>query len=131
MEQMVAFNTHTKGNILDLVLTNIPDRISDVRDEGRLGQSDHTMLVVEVSVNAAAAPTNTAQRPDWSRADWNKARQQHRDRAWKSEIGGHPIRRYSSCLSGAFLHPVMGRLVFINQFNYVLEHFLLPRFAVV
>jgi hypothetical protein len=44
------------------------------------------MLVVEVSVNAAAAPTNTSQRPDWSRADWNKARQQLRDRAWKSEI---------------------------------------------
>jgi hypothetical protein len=79
MEQMVAFNTHIKGNTLDLVLNNILNRVTEVRDEGRLGQSDHTMLVIEVSVNAAA-PDTTQQRPDWARADW--------DRAWREEIKG-------------------------------------------
>jgi hypothetical protein len=52
MEQMVSFNTHLKGNTLDLVLTNIPERITEIREEGRLGQSDHAMMVIEVSVNA-------------------------------------------------------------------------------
>jgi hypothetical protein len=37
------------------------------------------MLVIEVSVNAAA-PDTTQQRPDWARADW--------DRAWREEIKG-------------------------------------------
>jgi hypothetical protein len=85
MEQMVTFDTHTKGNTLDLVLTNIPDRVTEIRDEGRLGQSDHTMLVIEVIVNAAA-PETTQQRPDWSKADWDKARGQLKDRSWREEI---------------------------------------------
>jgi hypothetical protein len=49
-EQMVDFSTHTRGNILDLVLTDVPDRISEVREEGRLGNSDHSILVIEVKV---------------------------------------------------------------------------------
>jgi hypothetical protein len=28
MEQMVAFDTHIKGNTLDLVFTNIPNRVT-------------------------------------------------------------------------------------------------------
>jgi hypothetical protein len=87
MEQMVTFATHTKGNILDLVLTNIPDRISEVREEGRLGQSDHTMIVIEVSVNATA-PETVQDRPDWARADWDKARLMLKDRRWRREIEG-------------------------------------------
>jgi hypothetical protein len=37
------------------------------------------MLVIEVSVNAAA-PETIQQRPDLSREDWDKARGQLRDR---------------------------------------------------
>ena len=50
MTQMVEFVTHTKGNTLDLVLTNIPERITDVQDVGRLGRSDHVMIMTKVSV---------------------------------------------------------------------------------
>jgi Endonuclease-reverse transcriptase len=85
MEQMVEFDTHLKGNILDLVLTNMPERIMEVREEGRLGQSDHTMLVVEVSVNAAK--TDTVQmRQDWAKADWDRARAMLRERRWRDEV---------------------------------------------
>ena len=38
MSQLVEFSTQVKGNILDLVLTNMPERISEVREEGRLGK---------------------------------------------------------------------------------------------
>jgi Endonuclease-reverse transcriptase len=46
LEQLVTFPTHDRGNILDLVLTNIPDEIEEVENAGKLGSSDHTMLLV-------------------------------------------------------------------------------------
>ena len=45
MTQMVEFSTLVRGNILDLVITNMPERIQELREEGRLGKSDHVMIV--------------------------------------------------------------------------------------
>jgi hypothetical protein len=50
MAQLVDFPTHIKGNVLDLVITNMPERVLEVREEGRLGRSNHSTLVVELSV---------------------------------------------------------------------------------
>jgi hypothetical protein len=41
MEQLVRFSTHSKGNTLDLVITNCPERVVSISNEGRLGKSDH------------------------------------------------------------------------------------------
>ena len=68
MSQMVDFSTQVKGNILDLVITNMPERIQEVREEGRLGRSDHNMIVVEISVGKLAREEQHA-RPDWRKAD--------------------------------------------------------------
>jgi hypothetical protein len=38
LQQLVSFPTHIKGNILDLVITNCPERVVDVSDVGRLGK---------------------------------------------------------------------------------------------
>jgi hypothetical protein len=46
LQQMVSFPTHTKGNILDLVITNCAERVIDIEDMGRLGRSDHCMICV-------------------------------------------------------------------------------------
>ncbi len=48
MEQLVSFPTQVKGNILDLIVTNIPERIDDISEHGRLGRSDHTIIVAKV-----------------------------------------------------------------------------------
>jgi hypothetical protein len=48
MEQLVTFSTHTRGNTLDLVLTDMPERIHTVSDEGRLGASDHSLIMISV-----------------------------------------------------------------------------------
>jgi len=50
MQQMIDFPTQVKGNTLDLVITNIPERIEEVYDAGRLGKSDHVMVVTKISV---------------------------------------------------------------------------------
>jgi hypothetical protein len=52
-EQLVSFPTHTKGNILDLVLSNCPEKKLDIEDVGRLGRSDHCMLKVVIEFNRA------------------------------------------------------------------------------
>jgi Reverse transcriptase (RNA-dependent DNA polymerase)/Endonuclease-reverse transcriptase len=87
-EQLVEFSTHTRGNILDLVLTNIPDRISEVREEGHLGNSDHTTIIVEVKVGSGSAPEMTQARPDWARADWDKMREMTSQWNWRDELRG-------------------------------------------
>jgi len=73
MEQMVNFSTQVKGNCLDLVLTNIPERIYEVSEAGRLGSSDHEMLCITLIMDMRAEGTK---RPavNWKRADWPSMR---------------------------------------------------------
>ena len=74
MTQLVTFSTHNKGNILDLVITNIPERITEVYEGGRLGRSDHSAIVCRVNIKQGLEKDHTAQL-DWRRADWSKMRE--------------------------------------------------------
>jgi len=66
---LVEFSTQVKGNCLDLVLTNIPERISDISEAGRLGSSDHDMLSITISMDTkASGPRKSAL--NWKQADW-------------------------------------------------------------
>ena len=49
MEQLVDFPTHIKGNCLDLLITNIPGKVKEVCEMGRLGKSDH--VIMQISLN--------------------------------------------------------------------------------
>ena len=69
MEQLVDFPTHTRGNILDVVLTNVPERIFDVEDVGRLGKSDHCMLSTKVNI-ANKETVKYSPRQNWAKANW-------------------------------------------------------------
>jgi Reverse transcriptase (RNA-dependent DNA polymerase)/Endonuclease-reverse transcriptase len=48
LEQLVDFATHNKGNRLDLVFTNCSDKVISVTDEGCIGKSDHTMILLKI-----------------------------------------------------------------------------------
>ncbi len=48
MEQLFTFPTQVRGNTLDLVLTNIPELITEVSKDERLGSSNHTMITARV-----------------------------------------------------------------------------------
>ena len=73
MEQMVDFQTQVRGNMLDLVLTNIPERVIEVSEGGRLGQSDHEMIQIKVS-DGQGVPTSGKEVKNWRRADWQRMR---------------------------------------------------------
>jgi hypothetical protein len=69
--QMVNFATHTKGNTLDLVIVNCPERILTVNGTGRLGRSDHEMLKLEILVNKCrGGQTNNRPMLNWKRANY-------------------------------------------------------------
>ena len=85
MSQMVDFSTQVRGNILDLVITNMPERVQEVREEGRLGRSDHVMIVTEISVGKQARE-NQLPLPDWKKADWAAMKQELADRSWSRRV---------------------------------------------
>ncbi len=59
--------------MLDLVLTNIPERVIEVSEGGRLGQSDHEMIQIKVS-DGQGVPTSGKEVKNWRRADWQRMR---------------------------------------------------------
>ncbi len=44
LEQFVDFPTQVRGSTLDLILTNIPDIVVEVKEVGRKGENDHVMI---------------------------------------------------------------------------------------
>ena len=66
-EQLMDFPTHTKGNCLDLIVTNVPgtSRISNISQEGRLGKSDHGIICFDLLVDKK----DFKESRNWRRAD--------------------------------------------------------------
>jgi Endonuclease-reverse transcriptase len=88
LQQLLEFSTHIKGNTLDLVLTNIQERIIEIKEEGRLGKSDHVMITTEICVASNRQPEPAEMRPDWARADWARLKQQLQNWDWRAEMHG-------------------------------------------
>jgi hypothetical protein len=81
MQQLIYFPTHTKGNVLDLVITNCGDRILNVEDGGRLGRSDHAIINVTVAAEIKEQ-SHTAPRHNWLKADLENMRKDLRQKRW-------------------------------------------------
>ena len=90
MQQLVNFPTHTKGNILDLVLTNCSDRVLEVSDAGRLGKSDHCILkvVIDFQPNSLARYTS---RYNWSRANMDQMKRDLSSVHWRETLSGETV----------------------------------------
>ena len=66
--QLIDFPTHKRGNILDLVLTNSPERVLNIEDIGNLGNSDHSIISIDLIANLDSK-SDCDQVPDWSKMD--------------------------------------------------------------
>ena len=79
--QHVDEPTHRSGNILDLVLSKDEHLVRSVEHEGRLGKSDHEMLMVTVSMELvkAVVPNNSR---DYDRANFEEMRREMEDEDW-------------------------------------------------
>jgi hypothetical protein len=82
---MVDFETHIKGNKLDLILTNCPEKVISVTDEGRLGRSDHVMLMLKIDTNAAVKQSSK-EIICWKRGRYDKIRNNLELIDWRNEL---------------------------------------------
>ena len=73
MEQLVDFKTHIKGNCLDLLITNIPGKVKEVCEMGRLGKSDPIIMQISLAL-AEQRENEPVVTKNWKRADWQKVR---------------------------------------------------------
>jgi hypothetical protein len=87
---LVEFPTHTKGNVLDLVLTNCQERVIDVCDAGRLGHSDHCMIKIELECSVDEE-CNHPPRYNWRRADMDSIQEELDSTDWRTELSRRPM----------------------------------------
>ena len=68
LDQIVDFSTHVKGNKLDLVFTDLKENILSVENLGNLGNSDHSVIKIEIDVSLKFNKTSELIR-DWRKGD--------------------------------------------------------------
>jgi hypothetical protein len=68
------------------LLTNVPERVGKVESVGRLGSSDHYMIMAEIAVGKRKV-LETGMVRNWWRADWASMRQELSEKNW-DELDG-------------------------------------------
>jgi len=86
MQQLVDFPTQVRGNILDLLITNVPERIEEIFEIGRLGKSDHVMILTAITIDSATDDDNVAVK-DWKKANWEGMREELGGNSWRHHLG--------------------------------------------
>ena len=83
--QHITFPTHDCGNILDLAISNIPNRISSIVDCGKLGTSDHSVLLMEIEGKMAShAPKHSIW--NFKLANFKEIQKAIRDIKWQDTL---------------------------------------------
>ena len=89
MEQHVDAETHSKGNILDLILSNKDDMVSEVNMEGKIGGSDHEMIQFKININESRS-NSVKEFRDYGRADWKEMRAMM-SKDWTNILAGKDV----------------------------------------
>ena len=87
--QYVDFPTHHNGNILDLVFAE-EGMINEVRDDGPLATSDHSVLMIETNLLSRIS-TNKMSRFNYKKGDFPKMRKMFKEVRWHDELQGEDV----------------------------------------
>ncbi len=86
LTQHVEFPTrYNPDNILDLILTTDEELVGSVTTGGKLGASDHVVLIAELSVETNK-PETSEQVYDFKKANWEAIKEQMRDVDWQETL---------------------------------------------
>ena len=85
--QHVDFPTQSCGNILDLVFSSRANLIASVSDVGKVGKSDHSLILVELSGSVRINKTEQ-EVPDWGKADMGKLVDLLAEIDWEAKLQG-------------------------------------------
>ena len=85
---MVDMPTYSGGNILDPVLTDVPNKILQVEDLGKLGNSDHIILGVHIDTSLKQNSSgNTAW--NYARANFVELKRKFSEKNWHELLVGN------------------------------------------
>ena len=97
--------THTSGNILNQVISEDENLVESVDHEGRLGKSDHKMVMVTLRMEMGDADDPSKSR-DYGRANFEEMRKEMREIDWERSLNQAGVDE-----SWCFLKGVLDRLV--------------------
>jgi hypothetical protein len=86
LSQLVDFPTHKRGNVLDLILTNIPGRMENIREEASIGRSDHVTILSELRMATTSRAMIKAK--NWGKADWKSIKEGITNTVWPTASDG-------------------------------------------
>ena len=88
-EQLIDFKTHIRGNTLDLLFSNQPDKIINIEPLGNLGNSDHSIIMCELEYNSRFNDS-TEKIWNWKNAEYDRLADFLHDVDWEHELTGTP-----------------------------------------
>ncbi|MCP4459038.1 MAG: hypothetical protein GY816_13600, partial [Cytophagales bacterium] len=98
LEQLVNCPTHTRGNILDLVLTDKSQFLFDlnVSDKSRPCKSDHFAVNFKLRAKVKRVKTSRRDAFNFKRADWVSLNSSFNEVNWEQELEGDIERAWSA-----------------------------------
>ena len=96
MHQHVESETHNSGNVLDLIISNNEESVSDVAVIGKLGKSDHHILTCKFQIKTLRSNMKSQYR-DFNRASRDEMRR-FMQRDWEEEMKGMNVNETWSVL---------------------------------
>jgi len=102
LEQLIDFKTHIRGNTLDLLFTNQPDKIINIEALGNLGNSDHSIILCELEYNSQFN-ISTEKIYNWKNADFGGLSEFLQNVDWERELNGTPMDEAWNFLKGKIL----------------------------
>jgi hypothetical protein len=98
MVQLVEFPTLIEVNCLDLVITNMPERVIEAREMGRLGASVHEIILVRMETGLFQPAKKRV--INWRRTNWDSVRQEVGAIDWPVELQGKGTNEMWEILKG-------------------------------
>ena len=85
LTQLVDFPSHERGAVLDVLLTNCSEKVTDTTPLGYLGGSDHTVISFDIMTQVKTRDSNE-KIYDWSKADYNSLGDFLSETIWSDEL---------------------------------------------
>jgi hypothetical protein len=101
---------------LDLVLTNCPQRILSVSEEGKLGNSDHSAILVIAEISPARG-SECERRRNWRRGDYEEIRKRLRETDWETVLSSERTEENWETFKKIIVNCVNDQVPYHKAFN--------------
>jgi hypothetical protein len=81
--------TNVMGNTLDLILSNVPNRVIQVKEVGRQTWKERYHVIIQASKDKRLKEAKmTVYVPNWAQANWVSIRAEMREKDWPELLSG-------------------------------------------